>query len=82
MELQLKNDVLRVHYVKNGDSFSVHFSNGKPKDNCDVLINSTTKDESALAKKTYLDNNNTKDYNLKDYDEITVDLVNKKVYAD
>lgn len=82
VELQLKNDVLRVHYVKNGDSFSVHFSNGKPKDNCDVLINSTTKDESALAKKTYLDNNNTKDYNLKDYDEITVDLVNKKVYAD
>lgn len=64
------------------DNFSVHFSNGKPKDNCDVLINSTTKDESALAKKTYLDNNNTKDYNLKDYDEITVDLVNKKVYAD
>lgn len=82
VELQLKNDVLRVHYVKNGDNFSVHFSNGKPKDSCDVLINSTTKDKSALAKKTYLDNNNTKDYNLKDYDEITVDLVNKKVYAD
>lgn len=82
IELQLKNDVLRVHYVKNGDVFSVHFSNSKPKDRCDVLINSTTKDESALAKKTYLDNNGVEDYNLNDYDEITIDLVNKKVYAD
>ena len=82
IELQLKNDVLRVHYVKDEDVFSVHFSNGKPKDRCDVLINSTSKDESALAKKTYLDNNGVEDYDLKDYDEITIDLINKKVYAD
>ena len=82
IELQLKNDVLRVHYTNGDSTFSVHFSNAKPKDRCDVLINSTKNDESALAKKTYLDNNDVENYNLKDYDEITIDLINKKVYAD
>lgn len=85
LEVKLENGVLRLHYVdKKGTVFAVHFSTVTlpENDKSDVLINSTKKDLSALAKKTYLDNNSTEKFNLKDYDEITIDMINKKVYAD
>lgn len=83
LEIQLKDDTLRFHYTKDGDTvFSVHFNIGKPHDKCDVLINSDKTNLKTLAKKTYLDNNNSEKFNLKDYKEITIDLINKKVYAD
>lgn len=78
LDFQLQNDTLKIHCRKGNKVFKVHFSNGKSDSSeCDVLINSTKKDLSALAQKTYLDQKC-----LRNYEEITIDLIDGKVYAD
>ena len=78
LDFQLQNDILKIHCRKGNKVFKVHFSNSKSDSSkCDVLINSTKKDLSALAKKTYLDQKC-----LKNYEEITIDLIDGKIYAD
>lgn len=83
LEMQLKDDTLKFHYVsKNKFEFSTHFNVGNTSEKCDVLINSNEQHLSALAKKTYLDNNDGEKFKLQDYSEITIDMINRKVYAD